>query len=473
MALLIITMPFFAGCSHEEDKPIDKFLSNPSFNKKAIEYLCQNRRYHHGETWGITGSGQQQEFNLLKYPDRESIKRVLDSLHLKFNLVKREWDSANISTNFIAQQVNQAIQTQKEVPWGKCITAKQFQEYILPYRIENEQVYDWRLYFKQKYQWVIDSLKNETDPVNIYPVIEKEVLKWYRYDYRSSYLSPDQSLDEMLNYKIGECEDFIALYCYILRSLGIACTKDMITWGNRNFGHTEIAVIGSDGKFKVLKQQYFAAGKKPAKVYRRTFSPQPNTLPGIEKNKQNAPSNLYDRFVIDVTNEYAPAFDVQLTIPQNVKDNVLYACSFNNGRWVAVDWAVLNKNKVIFKNLVPNVVYLPAIYRQNQFYEIQPPFWINNQGQEISLEINKNDHVNAFINIDIDDIYIPGKLKRDTNYLVFYWDKKWINHSSIIAGSRGIQITNLPSNTLYLVINKSMPQTPRIFEIAKNQIVWR
>ena len=475
--VLLLAIPSFFSCVQsniQENRELQENEFQSELHKEAFEYLTQNRKFHTGEKWGFVQDNKTINFTIDSFQNIDVIKEVAASRQIEFEKIIVQPDSTTVSDSFIAEQLNQAINTRSEVPWGNTYSKEQFFEYVLPYRVENEMVEDWCSILKQQYHWVLDSLQQRgtTNPVEAYWLIEKEVNKWYKYDDRSRYLSPSQSFSEMIEHKVGECEDFIVLYCYILRSLGIACAKDIIYWGNRNFIHTEISVIDNDGEFQTLKKQYFEDGKKPSKVYRRTFSPQPNCLPSLVSNDEDIPKNLNDRFIIDVTDEYAPAFKFNLSLP-DVEDEIVYVCCFSAGKWVAVDWSKNRNGKATFQKLVPNVVYLPAVYKNNKFVGIEHPLVMSDDGNSNFFRINKKEESRVVIPLETDEIFIPGGIHNSEIYMIFYYNEKWCFHSEVKVIENGINVKNIPSNAIYLVINKSTLKPSRIFTIESDTLLWR
>ena len=182
---------------------------------------------------------------------------------------------------------------------------------------------------------------------------------------------------------MGECEDYAELTAYIMRACGIPVGIDFTPqWPFRSSGHYWNTLLDNSGKNipfmggESNPGYPCKAGYPMAKVYRKTFAYQENSL--FELNKQfrePVPELLNTPFIKDVTNEYVKGVDVKATINKQIKlkRNFIYLSVFNNQQWTPIAFTTVDEDGCgLFQNIGPGVVYLPTIWtlsgeRQSDF----------------------------------------------------------------------------------------------------------
>lgn len=124
-------------------------------------------------------------------------------------------------------------------------------------------------------------------------------------------------------------------------------------------------------------------GEKMAKVFRRTFAYQKESLFSLnEQYKELLPSTLNTPFYKDVSSEYFKGVEVSLTLPKmQIKKHFAYLSVFDNQDWVPVDWAIIDScNKVQFHDIGREIVYLPVLWGRNGSVPCGNPFLLQANG---------------------------------------------------------------------------------------------
>ena len=95
-------------------------------------------------------------WNLLKKTDKE-LEKVL----------KHYQDSPEklAAAHFLIQNIDLAFKVWKERPWNKNLCFEDFCELILPCRIANEKLSDWRYTYHNRYAPLLDSLYKGNDVI--------------------------------------------------------------------------------------------------------------------------------------------------------------------------------------------------------------------------------------------------------------------------------------------------------------------
>ena len=134
--------------------------------------------------------------------------------------------------------------------------------------------------------------------------------------------------------------------------------------------------------------------KTVAKVWRYTWSVNEEIL-NIYKNAPE--EQIYKpllRFnITDVSNEYVSTTDIHLKLDEKFEVyKVAYLAVFDRSGWKPVAFGVPDKDgQVAFNNIGKNILYLPAVYNQNECIPVGDPFVVEADGRINYKSLNKDD----------------------------------------------------------------------------------
>ena len=521
IAFLLVFVPFLFSCNFKDIEPIPndvvevldsakenknellkainhyRFNFKDSLKLKAIYFLISNMPGHSYAKMKLVDTvGNLVNFNVLDYPDYDAMRDARDSLKEKIG--DFEWkldtiiyDIYHITAEYLIKNVDLAFETRK-YPWSKILSFQEFCEYVLPYRGSNEPLENWREYFVEKYSWVVDSMKNCKDPSKVAAIINTDLKKWFDFDARFYFHPTDQGLSEMLNTKMGRCEDMTNLAIYAMRALGVPVMSDYVPyWANTGNNHAWNATLDSNKNVVIfmgaeINPGEYTLGNKKAKVYRKTFSHQKDALVHIAPKYEKLPRWLgFDRY-IDVTNDYTDVADFTIELNDNNKPDSVhfaYVCVFNDGEWRPIDWAKIEDGKANFKNVGTGIMYLPVFYSlQRKIIPANYPFLLDSTGSITYLVPDSNNLVTIkaysttkrSIYLTTDKIS-KANFKAGEVYELFYWDGKWIKLGEKKAVKNlPLVFYKVPFNALYWLIVKDGRKEERIFtmDYNGNQVWW-
>lgn len=87
-----------------------------------------------------------------------------DSLKLKaLYFLLRNMDDQFYYEGSSIKKIDMAFQAWN-FPWAKDLNFEEFCNYILPYKLKNESLVDWRSIMMDKYKWILNAMKNKADP---------------------------------------------------------------------------------------------------------------------------------------------------------------------------------------------------------------------------------------------------------------------------------------------------------------------
>jgi len=154
-------------------------------------------------------------------------------------------DLADYDGSLFQNHVRRSLETLQKVPWGKKITGELYLYYILPYRISNEVIEDYRGVF---YDWLIDRVRDKS----MYDAI-LEINHWCHE--KATYIATDPRTASPLTLvrtAIGRCGEESALLVAALRSLGIPARQCYTPrWAHTDSNHAWVEAW-ADGRWYFL-----------------------------------------------------------------------------------------------------------------------------------------------------------------------------------------------------------------------------
>lgn len=478
----------------ELEKVLEHYASaDDSLKLQAAYFLVSNMEGHCYVTYMLCDSSENKiEFNVLDYPDFDALIAYLDSLEdergeLNFKKDKKIEDLNTISADFLINQIDYAFRAWREKPWAESLSFDQFCQYVLPYRGSNEPLESWRETFWEKYQGIEDDMTDPSDPVEAAAIINDDVKSWFSFDPRY-YLHPtDQGLAEMLETRLGRCEDMTNLTIYAMRANGLAVTSDYTPyWANSGNNHAWNAIVTADGKAIPFMGAECNPGKyrlasKFAKVYRKTFAKQKDNLIFQERKQEGVPRWLAGKSYVDVTADYSDVLDVEVTFNREVPDtiDVAYICVFNSGEWKPIHWGRIEGSTVVFTDMAPDIAYLPALYVNEEILPFGQAFILGEDGSKRILSQSGEETISTRListtrrkqEISTDGIAVTF-LTAGKEYELFYWLDGWQSLGKEVAGAEPLVFDNVPAGCLYWLVEEDSDNEERIFTIENGDQVW-
>jgi hypothetical protein len=513
-ALLLSSLLLACSCSMDDSLPADvaealkaagdnrgeleKVLAHyagdtDSLKLEAAYYLISNMEGHGYVTYDLVDSaGTRLDFNVLDYQDYKALRTATDELedqHGELDFEKNDliYDLDVITSEFLIDQIDRAFLAWRQRPWSKDFSFDQFCEYILPYRGSNEPLESWRQTFLDKYRDIAANMTDPSDPIEAATLINDDIKSWFKFDPRFYYHPTDQGLSEMLENKLGRCEDMTNLAIYALRANGLAVTSDYTPyWADAGNNHAWNAIVTPDGKAIPFMGAESNPGKyrlanKLAKVYRKTFGKQKNNLVFQEKKQEKIPRWLAGKSYIDVTADYTDVCDLTLEFKREIPDSVdiAYICVFNSGEWKPIHWGRIENGSATFTDMGKDIVYLPALYINEEIMPFGSPLILNIDGVAEGLESDDSNKISVELTSTTrrkQEISTDGILKTflatGVEYELFYWNDGWESLGKSTAADKPIVFEDVPVGCLYWLVATDSDKEERIFTLEDARQVW-
>ncbi|MDR2057351.1 MAG: discoidin domain-containing protein, partial [Dysgonamonadaceae bacterium] len=420
----------FAGNNRPELEKVLKHYSSPadSLKYRAAEYLIRNIPYYYSYKSPTLEIFQKELYPMAIKHDctGQEAFQMLEKKLGRWNPREFEvvYDAHVITADYLIRNIEQAFKVWHEKPWGRRVSFDDFCEQILPYKVKNEPVEDWRELYYEHFQPVLDSLL--TDPNN--PMEAINVLwdtlhasRWVYWDTKPAGYPYPGATSLLKDGLIGDCYELASRAVYVMRALGIpGGVTGYLQFPYGKGHHLWNFVPDPSGNI----WEFSLNGNRPrlvkpgkhiiAKAFQRCFGVQPESLPMITNRRQDLPPLLNNPFIRDVSGQYID--NLSLVIRANRwtrKDNILYLCTFGFEDWAPVAWTIWRDGKFVFDHVEKDMVYLPAYYKDGTLIPAAPPCYVNRYGIHTAFEIDKEQKqdVSIYRKYPLRDVWSEYKIR--------------------------------------------------------------
>lgn len=410
--VIVFCITFMASCSSEQSTlwTRDKILKlNPALQRvldcyrhdeeklRAAEFLIDNLPYHEGVAYTdlepqrlayeLFGTGKYTQFQA-----RDSVIRRYGYWGVKNPYFQSD---VYINPDYLIDNIDWAFKVWKEQPWGKSVSFEQFCEYILPYRLGNEELIPWREKVYNQFQPIIDALPNDSNKMRheyVITVLLDSLLKQPVY-FTGEISSEIRPGPRVVDYLGGSCLDLSDKMAYICRALGIPCCIDCMPMrGDNNAPHYINSIEDAEGRnyyFSLLfrKNRVFHCAllrDSFGKMYRQTFSVNKEMLEQAGCSREELHPIFHNPCIKDVTALYTRKGCADLKLSQKhlfeteKTGGLFYLCMSNRMSWVPVDFARFIGDTITFGECHGGVLYCVGKYDPawQELTMVTDPFWL-------------------------------------------------------------------------------------------------
>ena len=409
----------YALCLSGDNRPeLEKVLARYSSPEDSLKYraavfLIENmpgRGYYEGEHLDRF----KEYYPLLRSMrlKKQSPEMAVDSIRriygkFDISLLKYREDLHTIDSAYLCRNIEWAFKVWEEQPWGRSVNFDDFCEYILPYSVGNEALSDWREMYYEKYNGILDCLRNSDssdreDPAAAARIITDSLTGPKKIFFTSAAPAALPHIGPMAaDSRSGSCRDLVDFALYVCRALGIPCASDYMPFrGDGNVGHEWASFLGRDSLYcqdmgnPMVNVSRMKTLRK-MKVYRRTFSVN-EELSGLDIQEPDKSDFLKIPRFEDVTPAYAIDFLETLKVPGNelyggIKPKSAYLCMSSCFSWVPVAVGKFRRGNAEFDDIDCNVqVMRVASVEDGKLRFWSDPFYIKESGDLHSTVPAKN-----------------------------------------------------------------------------------
>lgn len=349
-----------AGENREAIEHVLKAFGHDSLKLRYAEWLIEGACYHY-TSQGADLDSFRIRMKGPKMDDNE--KRMWEQKDL--SSTRTAFDIERVSDTLLIDNINLAVDTWLKRPWSHTYSDTDFKNYILPYRIGDEPLENWRGAYLKEYSAAFDSLCHDIkDPAEAAYIMLTYIRK-QGLSTRQEMKYPHLGAMHLLKYRKGYCRDHCDLAIYALRALGIPVATDFYeqspSYNSRHYWTAVIDTLHRVREFNLgdkIRTWQSPQKRKKGKVYREMFFPV-KTEPSWNRRHNTILSNP---FVCDVSHQYG--FNTSINIP--VGDNIdhLYLSLFTGCEYHPVAETRVIKSNAAFDNVEDSLIFFPSRYSE-------------------------------------------------------------------------------------------------------------
>lgn len=454
-----------AGENRIELEKVLAHYKSDSLKLRAARYLIENAFNHLTlKECFRSPDGIDYILDITNFKNDTLVKMYCDSLLKSGYIYHKEKlnDCNTLKSDFLIQNIDLAFQVWRK-PWAKDISFIDFCRYILPCRVQREQVSKLREELMLRYIPVLDSagVTNSFDACMLLNIQLKNDIK-----YKKTGNPFYPTIEETYYSGIGTCEALCNYGTFAMRACGIPVAVQQTTWTKMDRDHAWCAVL-YNGKFydfgpgddqpdiyrhKLATTRYL----KPAKVYRQRFDPY---IKSSSVKDDGFVTDLKSPLLEDVTAE-GENMPVNFCVKADKNSSEgeqkqVYLCAYNYYQWRPLAIGVKNGDSCYFEHVVGNNIFIVAeAAGRSKLHFLTAPFYLNGEGS-----------IRKFIPDTIQTVHlILEKKKEEQCRILHYWDLTQDDFSPVLCDSLlsdTIQLyTHIPANALlwYTTVQKSLGQ---------------
>jgi hypothetical protein len=366
----------------ELEKVLEHYKSDGNPKKlEAAVFLIENIPFKYSyKGWQIDSL---KKYKVLSIKDRLIVDEVDESLkHFNFTTLTKVYDAKVITSDYLINNIEFSFKVWNETSWGKHYSFDEFCEYILPYRLGDEPIEEWKPLYYAKYKSVLDSLGETQNVIKATQGIAN-YLKIEKFTDRKDFNLPHLGAQFLYYNRVGYCRDNCDFAAYVMRSLGIPVGVDKYLkspcYRSRHFWNALIDTTHTPHAFNFME---FNVGpisnmkRKCGKIYRHMYGVQPEKVKGLYTNS-NFPNELRNPFIKDVTSTY---FNNRIEVQVNsiCDEEYVYLSVFSSGDWHPIDIGQIRKKNVSFCGVENNLIYNLIAINNGIKYTVGDPFVLKN-----------------------------------------------------------------------------------------------
>jgi hypothetical protein len=362
----------------------------------AARWLVSNMRGHGFVLFTLQDAkGNDIPFDIDHYPTLDAAQSALDTIEkehgsVDFKMRRFDADLEHVSCAFLCENLEQAFTAWRNDPWMRDVRFEVFLESVLPYRASNEPLSPgWRAAARARIAPDLAQL----GPNPTLALVTKSAIDaghaWVPFSDRYYMHPTDQSYADMCRTKLGRCEDITTMITFAARASGAMVASDFTPWwANRDNNHAWEVAVDANG------QGTAGLSNRAAKVYRKTFSAQADSLGARKSESDKVPGFLKSSTIRDVTAQYEPVTDIQLdefpsapaatgitlAPPEGMPAKFIYLAVFNGGEWRPMEWSQCLNGRAIFNDMGRGILYLPVWSNGTTVAPAGAPFTVDDGG---------------------------------------------------------------------------------------------
>lgn len=374
----------FAGENRRELEQVLEYYRGDSLKYRAACFLIENMPH-----WYAYDGWQLDTLEVLMRKDREGNLSKGEKVrwsNFNYHTLDKVYDSKVIKSEYLIENINLAFQEWQKRPWNKSLSFDDFCDLILPYRIGNERLSNWRSLYNSYYGSLLDSVYTGSDVLVACKCINDE-LNRQNYKYSVEWNMPHNRADYLFETRIGYCREVSDLILYAMRSCGIPVAADFMPYSpDYRYSHEWNVVRDTTGRYiqfgfdglEPVRDKVTNDGRRKGKVYRYCYALQ-NEREILRKHSGWNIGGAEGMYWKDVTSDYFGHNQAVVNVFATEKPLIGLSVFSTNGWQTIGEGVYKSSGKVIFDNIEPSIIYVPTS-QNNGIKPVGYPFMLDREG---------------------------------------------------------------------------------------------
>ena len=375
----------------ELEKVLEHYSQHPadSLKLKAARFLIANMPGKHSyDSPDIRRFYREADSVFQDTAIHDRYEYRLDTLLAKIDArqIEERPDLEHITASLLIENIDDAFVARERYPWCRRLSFEEFCEYVLPYRAGTTPLEEWRPLMRKRFGALVDSLVAAGAPDSV--VCKAICAEYYTVIHYPQVFKPQYSPSSLLNIVVAPCTEWTNFSLYAVRTFGLPAVADFTPfWADRSMGHEWCVLLTPGEQYTFMMGDKEQRGHQDwftmmGKVFRRTASIQQESL-AMQHVGEQIPEQFNDPYLKDVSEYYFQPEDitVELEYAAPVPKKTAYIMVFNSQDWRPIYWGLIEKEKVTFKKMNKECMYMSAYYHEGRFYPASEPFYLDSTGR--------------------------------------------------------------------------------------------
>lgn len=425
-----------SGDNTEEIVKVLEFFKDDSIKAEAAKFLITNMINKFSLDHRIFFNGKTYKPDDFIEHYKDSFKNIIP--FVKFISPPPNYDLRTIDSKFLISNINLAFEVRERYWWCAGLDDRVFLETLLPHRVINEPIENWRQIYFEKYKYIADSvaaIETSLDSVVMFfnKLIKRDFIQEADRLGRSMYLSEINALGG------GTFFHMAVDAAHVFRAIGLPVNVDVVPFHGRiNGGHAYNSYTRENGE-----TMYFSP-------YERAKDRDSWTAPLVLRSVFVNEGVQYEPGLLDVTAQYYPVFYDYIFKAHKDKDFCL--AIFNRGKFHP-----LKRTDEMIKEgvtIVPNIMYYPVCSKGESLLFIGQPFYYTDDG--IKHEVtNRKTHKKEIRALLTDGTNILSPQQGRKYELKLWTPDGWHKISETTAKDASLIFEDMDDEGLFLVEGES------------------
>lgn len=433
----VLMLFLIVGCTNKENTAFDEVCeyyknNNDTLKYKAACFLRKYATYQQGVSRYLVDSSKNRVDSMcpLNFKNSVEYRDFLNKKNYNYVVDLPAKDIGSVTFDYLRSNIEQAFDSWKN-PWVEKISFEDFCMYILPYRNVDEELSDWRLYFKNKYEKsIFDSVKNVSSIKEVALYLMSRLRGEVSYGTALqgiyfNFLTPKQM--EMMH--TMECKALAHYGTLALRACGVPCATIETYWRFNEVAHTSIllpSVAGNDAAYRLSIYDDIQKMGQPKdtmaswRTWRYSYEVNKD-LKNLLSDKSIPRDYIYPLTRMDETSLFSTTYNLAFKISPELCDKKehLFLCRFSHWKWFPIRSGEVVGDSVYFKDATIRQWYRMGMIESNTVKTFGETFTIVGDGSIMKYDCGGDTVLFKMVyNCQPDEKHLTRQIT------TFYWNEK-------------------------------------------------